>query len=117
MSCNNNLRISGLLLHIPYLYLKDMNIVYKYTKHQVARSTKPDAENHDKYYLIKNVSEIRATYQIRLLAYRAINEGKKLIIRVTNHTKIHPSLRDLQRECGKIIKIERFSNGAISYNF
>jgi hypothetical protein len=32
--------------------------------------------------LIKVVSELRATYQIRLLAHRAVEEKKKLVIEV-----------------------------------
>jgi len=84
-----------------------MHIDFKYTQHQVARGAKPDAESYDRFYLIKNVSELRATYQIRLLAYRASSEGKKLILRIPKSAKIHSSLRSLRRECGSLIKIER----------
>ncbi|MCC5842769.1 MAG: hypothetical protein JJU05_00820 [Verrucomicrobia bacterium] len=80
---------------------------FKQTKHQVARGAKPDAESYDKFYLIKNVSELRATYQIRLLVYRAGVEGKKLVLRIPKQTKIHSSLRALRREHGSLIKIER----------
>lgn len=84
-----------------------MDLRFKYTKHQVARGAKPDAESYDKFFLIKNVSELRATYQIRLLLYRANTEGKKLVIRIPKGAKIHSSLQELRREYRSLIKIER----------
>lgn len=84
-----------------------MNFEFKYTSHQVARGTKADAESHDKFYLIKNVTELRATYQIRLLTYRASSEGKNLVLRIPKGARVHASLRALRRECGSLIKIER----------
>ena len=47
-------------------------------RHQVARGTRPDAESPTELLLSKPVSELRATYQIRLLTFRAVREGKKL---------------------------------------
>jgi len=84
-----------------------MDINFRYTKHQVARGTRPDAEILEGYLLIKPVSELRATYQIRLLAYRSIEKGKKLIIEVPKHCKVHPSLQDLVRVCGRTLVIRR----------
>ena len=84
-----------------------MEMVFRYTGHQVPRGARPDAETYDKLYLIKNVSELRATYQVRLLAYRAQQEGKKLVIRLPKGAKQHSSLRMLRRECGNRIKVER----------
>jgi hypothetical protein len=84
-----------------------MDINFRYTQHQVARGTRPDAETYGKLYLIKNVSELRATYQVRLLAYRAQQEGSKLIICLPKGAKQHSSLRKLRRDCGTLIKIER----------
>ena len=55
---------------------------FKNTRHQVARSAMPDAESFNRMYLVKNVSKLRATYQIKLLAFRAVEEKKKLIINV-----------------------------------
>lgn len=84
-----------------------MNLEYKYTKHQTARGTRPDFEKYDTFYLVKNVSELRATYQIRLLAYRGSIERKKLVILLPKAAKLHLSLRALRREYGSLIKIER----------
>ena len=84
-----------------------MEMEFRYTKHQVARGSRPDAESHDKLYLIKNVSELRATYQVRLLAFRALKEGKKLVLRLPKEAREHSSLRELRKACGSLMRIER----------
>ena len=80
---------------------------YRYTRHQVARGTRPDAEDRETLYLIKNVSTLRATYQVRLLTYRALHEGRKLVLRVPKHFKTSRSLRMLMKECPKVIRVEK----------
>jgi len=80
---------------------------YRHTKHQVMRGAFPDAQSHDKIYLFKNVSTLRATYQVRLLAYLAAEAGKKLIIDVPPHFKPHPSLSQLAKEFSKTMRIEK----------
>jgi len=52
-------------------------------------------------YLIKNVSTLRATYQIKLLAFKAIEIGATLIIRVPESCQFYPSLKTLVKTCGK----------------
>ena len=84
-----------------------MKVDYRYTKHQVARGARADAERSDSLFLLKNVSMLRLTYQIRLLAFRAQDTGRKLVIRVPSKCKIHPSLRDFQKEFPKIVRIEK----------
>jgi len=44
---------------------------YRYTKRKVARGTLSDAERNGRIYLLKRVTELGLTYQIRLLTYRA----------------------------------------------
>lgn len=80
---------------------------FSYTKHQTPRGAKADAEVGDKAYLIKSASELRLTYQIRMLAYMAQMRGKRLIIQVPKEAKVHSSLRDFVREMDKLVKIER----------
>lgn len=80
---------------------------FRQTKHQVARGSRADGESHNKLFLIKKVSEIRATYQVRLLAYRASQEGKKLVLDVPKMCRIHSSLRALERELPGVIQITR----------
>lgn len=84
-----------------------LDMEFKHTKHQVARGTRPDAETFDKFFLIKRVSEIRATYQIRLLTYRAVREGRRLIIEVPKECKIHSDVRELMRQYSKSVAVVR----------
>ena len=79
----------------------------RYTRHQVPRGALPDAEQDDKIYLFKNVSTLRATYQVRLLVFRAAQTGKRLVVRVPRACKLHPTLAALRREAGKALLIER----------
>lgn len=79
----------------------------KQTKHQVARGTRPDAETFNKLLLIKRASELRATYQIRLLTYRAMQEGRKLVVEVPKECKIHSGLRELMKQHPDNITIVR----------
>lgn len=84
-----------------------MNVEYQYTKHHVARGARADAERNDALVLLKNVSSLRLTYQIRLLAYRALQSGRQLFIRVPGQCKVHSTLRDFQKEHSKLLRIER----------
>jgi uncharacterized OsmC-like protein len=78
----------------------------KYTRHQVPRGTRPDAETLDKIYLVKNVSIIRATYQVRLLAFKSMESRKKLILKVPKACQFHASLKDLVKTTHNTIKRE-----------
>jgi hypothetical protein len=82
-------------------------VEFKYTKHQVARSSLPDAETSNKLILIKRCSELRATYQIKLLTYLAHQKQKKLVIELPKSAKIHKSLKEFRKQFSKLIKIER----------
>lgn len=84
-----------------------MNVNYRYTRHQVARGARADAERNDTIFLLKNVSSLRLTYQIRLLAFRAEETGRKLVIRIPANCKLHLSLRDFQKENSKFVRIEK----------
>lgn len=80
---------------------------FRHTKHQVARSTRPDAETFGKFLLIKRASELHATYQIRLLTYRAVQEARKLVIEVPKLCKVHRDLRELTTQYTNNIIIVR----------
>lgn len=71
------------------------------------RGTRPDAETKDKIYIIKNVSELRATYQIRLLLFRAVKLQKKLILVIPESCLVFPDLTKLISENEKTVLIER----------
>src|SRR5688572_26355724 len=79
----------------------------QYTRHQVPRGTRADAEIGNKLYLLKKVLVLHATYQVRLLAFRAQQEGKQLILRVPRGFKAAPSLKALMNELAGVIRIER----------
>jgi hypothetical protein len=70
-----------------------------HTRHQVPRSSRPDAEKFNRMYLIKNVSRLRATYQIRLLAFKAVDRGLKLILQVPASCEFSASLDELISNC------------------
>src|SRR5262245_12346556 len=85
-----------------------MSLNYRYTRHQVARGTRADAERNGTYYLIKNCSVLRLTYQISLLTYLAATKQWKLIIDVPKRCVIDSSLRSFQKEHLKVVRIEKF---------
>jgi hypothetical protein len=85
----------------------DFELVYRYTRHQVARGALSDAEAPGKIYLFKRVSQLGATYQIRLLAYMAWKNGLKLVLRVPKDCALRPSLRALQRKLPALLVVER----------
>lgn len=78
------------------------------TRHQVPRRTRADAEKFNKIYLIKNVKALRATYQIRLLTYRAVTEGLKIVLKVPPTCEFQPSLVDLIKKTGNTVLREDF---------
>jgi hypothetical protein len=80
---------------------------FSYTKHQTPRGAKADAEVGDKVYLIKGASQLRLTYQIKMLAYMAQTRGMKLIIKLPKESKAHESLKKFVRELNGLINIER----------
>lgn len=84
-----------------------MQADFIYTKHQTPRGARPDATVGNKLYLIKNVSEMRLTYQIRVLAYVASDQGRKLIVQLPKGAVVHPALRDFVRDSNGLVKIER----------
>jgi plasmid maintenance system killer protein len=57
-------------------------------------------------YLIKNVSALRATYQVRLLALKAAQHGKKLVLKVPPACRFENSLADLARAMPQVIQRE-----------
>lgn len=81
---------------------------YFYTSHQVARGAKPDAQVLNTMYLIKSVTQLRATYQIRLLAFRAVERGEQLVLRVPAACRFDPALETLLETCGGVVRRENY---------
>jgi hypothetical protein len=65
----------------------------------------PDADQFNRMYLIKNVRLLRATYQIRLLAFFAFDKGNQLVLRVPSSCTFDEPLMDLIAKCdGRVIR-------------
>ena len=79
---------------------------FRYTRHQVPRGSRPDAETPTEIILAKNVSVLRATYQIRLLAFRATEEARKLVLRVPRSCRFDTSLERLMEKARGAIRRE-----------
>ena len=84
-----------------------VDVQFRYTRHQTPRGARADAEKGKKIYLFKNVSRLHATYQIRLLAYRAYKEGKKLVIQVPKHGEREDSLKEFMKANPGLVVFER----------
>lgn len=88
--------------------MAEFSIDFKQTEHFRQRGTLPDgrSENGD-YFLLKNVSVLHATYQVRLLTYFAWKEGTKLRIRLPKAAEAGSSLQKLMLLVENVILIER----------
>jgi len=62
---------------------------------RLPRGARADAESPEAIYLIKHASSLRATYQIRLLALKAVESGKDLVLMVPRTCRFDPSLEAL----------------------
>lgn len=80
---------------------------FMYTKHQTARGARADAEVGGKIFLIKKVSMLRLTYQIKMLAYMASVRGKMLVIRLPKTAKVHADLNEYVKSNSGLVKVER----------
>lgn len=82
-------------------------IEYRYTHHQVARGARPDAVSGADWYLFKNVSKLRLTYQIRLLTFLATERGARVVIWIPKSALLSNDLRDFIKENSKVLAIKR----------
>jgi hypothetical protein len=87
-----------------------MDFHFRYTRHQVARGTRPDAEVGERLYVIKFSSSLRLTYQIRLLTFLAHERRRKLVLRIRRSCKVDAALRRFVKEHSRVVKIERFDD-------
>lgn len=76
------------------------------TDDPVPRGALPDEVTEDSVYLFKQVSMLRATYQVRLLTYMAASRNKRLVIRVPRGFRPAPSLLALMQKAPGVILIE-----------
>lgn len=66
--------------------------------HQVPRGSRPDAVVPGRWYLIKNVSLMRLTYQVRLLAYMAQQNSAQLVVVLPPADRVSMDLRAFARK-------------------
>jgi hypothetical protein len=79
---------------------------FKQTKHQTPRGTMADAEQWNALFLLKKVSELRLTYQIRLLTFKAQSQKRKLIIRLPKGARQHSTLKEFIRSMDGLVRVE-----------
>lgn len=77
----------------------------RYTRHKLARGSRPDALVDRTAYLIKNVSILRLTYQIRLLTFAANESGSGLVIRVPSRCTLSRDLDRFVQEQKKVLRV------------
>lgn len=77
------------------------------TQHKTPRGSKPSWVDESSFGLIKACSELRATYQIRLLLFMAMRDQKQLVLQVPKKCKLRKDLKALKKQHSKILKINR----------
>jgi hypothetical protein len=82
---------------------------YRYTGHQVARGSRPDAVSGNTWYLIKAASVVRLTYQIRLLTFLATERGARLVVRIPRTSRASADLRAFVKENSRVLRVEKVS--------
>jgi hypothetical protein len=80
---------------------------YRYTRHQVARGARPDAADGGSWVLLKWVSELHLTYQIRLLTFAAAQERARLTIKVPKRCRLSPPLSEFLKQHKRLVKLQR----------
>jgi len=71
------------------------------------RGTRSDGTKGRDLYLIKRVSLMRLTYQIRLQTYAALQRGGKLILVLPHGAQIHPTLENFMLSHPHLLQIIR----------
>jgi hypothetical protein len=84
-----------------------IDVDFRYTGRQVARGSRPDAsDGGGEFYLLKRVTRLRLTYQIRLLTFMAQQAGGHLTIRVPRGTRTSADLREFLRRQRRYVRLE-----------
>jgi hypothetical protein len=86
-------------------------IELRYTRQQLARAARPDATDGGAGWMVlKRVSSLRLTYQIRLLTFQAVESGARLTIRVPQGCRISGDLRAFMREHKASLRVQRVAD-------
>jgi hypothetical protein len=74
------------------------------TKHQIARGAFPDAQQRDKIYLFKNVSTLRATFQVLLDKSNKDDSKQWLRICLQERGLVISQLQTKQQDLNQLLK-------------
>ena len=72
----------------------------------IPRGTLADKETSERIYLFKNVSALHATYQVRLLLYKATTTQRVLVLRVPLSCRLESDLQKLCTEHPSTLVVE-----------
>ena len=82
-------------------------IDYHYTRHQVPRGSRPDTISGGTWYLFKNASKLRLTYQIKMLTFLAKERGARVIIATPKSTRVSNDLRVFVKANSAVLKVKK----------
>jgi len=80
---------------------------FRQTRHQTPRGTRADKEGDEGFVLYKQVRRLHATYQLRLLLFRAVKENKVLVLLLPDACELEADLLELQRENPNNLVVQR----------
>lgn len=80
---------------------------YRYTSHQTARGSRPDGVSGSEWLLVKNVPQLRLTYQTRLLTFLASERGARLLVVVPRSTRLSRDMRAFIKRHSRVINVEK----------
>lgn len=78
------------------------------TRYQTQRDAIADLEQFNVMYLIKNVTNLRLTYQIEVLARRAQSKGTRLVLRVPADCSFSTPLREFVKNSNRRVEREDY---------
>ncbi len=81
---------------------------YRRTSRDLARGARPDGVADRRWYLVKNTSRLRLTYQIRLLTFACLESERTLTLAVPRSCVLSADLRRFVRENHLTVLVDRF---------
>lgn len=93
----------GGALGVSYCFV---SMELRYTEDRVPRGSRPDAASGDAIYLIKSCSELRLTYQIRLLTFMATEQGSNLVLAIREDCRLSRDLKTFVRANRRHLRVE-----------
>ena len=79
---------------IPWRAVTWKTMAYRSSRRQAVRGSRPAATDGPSWYLMKKVTHLRLTYQIKLLTFAAGESGARLIIRVPGGCQVSTPLHE-----------------------